>query len=57
MYNDLFGEITKERKNKAYVDSEDYKLNYTFFHEVFALKPTKLFHYFCTNILGVITNE
>jgi hypothetical protein len=54
MYNDLFGEITKERKNRAYVEHDDYRLNYSFFHEVFALGQTKLFLYFCSKILGVV---
>lgn len=32
MYNLLFGAIASERKHSAYVDQQDYKLNYTFLY-------------------------
>lgn len=53
MYNELFGEIARERKNSAYVEQQDYKLNYTFLHEVFPKHPTRLFRFFAQRVLGV----
>jgi len=32
MYDELYGEIAKERKNFAFIESDDYKLNYSFLY-------------------------
>lgn len=53
MYNQLFQEIARDNKNTAFVEAEDYRLNYTFLHEIFGGKPSKLFTFFCLGILGV----
>lgn len=53
MYNELYGQIVRENKNAAFVDDQDYKLNYTFLHEIFTENVTKLFEFFCSKILGV----
>jgi len=53
MYNQLFQEIAHDNKNTAFVEAEDYRLNYTFLHEVFGGNPTKLFAFFCMRVLGI----
>lgn len=35
MYNALFGAITRMKKNVAYVEDNDYRLNYTTMYNIF----------------------
>ncbi len=43
MYNELFGQITQEVKDTAYIGPQGYKLNFSFLHEAFGLRATQLF--------------
>lgn len=53
-YEELYGEITKMKKNEAHIDAEsDYKLNYSLLFEIFGKKSTKLFNFFMSNIFGI----
>ena len=47
MYDELYGEIAKQRKNHAFIESDDYKLNYTFLYEIFGEEKSEVFKYFC----------
>lgn len=53
MYNGLFGEIARERKVDAFVEQEDYRLNYTFLYRIFRVRHTNLFRFFCKRVMGV----
>ena len=50
MYNELYGQIVRENKNAAFVDDQDYKLNYTFLHEIFT-RYTHLVYGVCMKYL------
>jgi hypothetical protein len=36
MYKGLFGEIGRESRISAFVEQQDYLLDYTFLHEIFS---------------------
>ena len=53
-YEELYGEISKMKKNQAYIDSkEDYKLNFSFLLEIFGKKRTELYNFFVSAIFGI----
>ena len=53
MYNQLYGAITKLKKNWAYIDKDDYKLNYTAFYSIFGEQKTELFKFFVAYMFGL----
>jgi hypothetical protein len=47
MYDELYGEIAKERKNSAFIRHDDYKLNYSFLNEIFKENHSEIFKFCC----------
>ena len=55
MYNELFSQIGQEKnKNSAFVEANDYRLNFTFLYEIFEENPSKLFLFLCRKIMGTV---
>jgi hypothetical protein len=47
MYDELYGEIAKERKSFAFIGHDDYKLNYSFLYEIFKEEQSEIFKFCC----------